>query len=55
MKSKICILASLALGAICPPMLAQETSPKGIVHGPKAGFNITAPEGWVIDTEAGKG
>ena len=36
-------------------MLAQETSPGGIVYGPKAGFNITAPEGWVVDTESGKG
>ncbi len=54
MKSKICILASLALGAICPSMLAQETSPGGTVYGPKAGFNISAPEGWVVDNEAGK-
>ena len=54
MKSKICILASLALGAICPSILAQETSPAGIVYGPKASFNISAPEGWVIDNESGK-
>jgi hypothetical protein len=55
MKSKIRILASLALGAICPPMLAQETLGGGSVHGPKAGFNISAPEGWVVDNESGKG
>ena len=55
MKSKICILASLALGAICPSILAQETSPAGIVYGPKASFNISAPEGWVVDNESGKG
>jgi len=54
MKSKICILASLALGAIWPSMFAQETSPGGIVYGPKASFNISAPEGWVVDNEAGK-
>src|SRR6266496_5144493 len=54
MKSKICILASLALGAICPSMFAQETSPGGIVCGPKASFNISAPEGWVVDNESGK-
>ena len=53
MKSKICILASLALGVSCPSMLGEETSPDGIVYGPKAGFNISAPEGWVIDNEAG--
>src|SRR6266496_1082633 len=53
MKSKICILASLALGAICPSMFAQETSPGGIIYGPKASFNISAPEGWVVDNEAG--
>jgi tetratricopeptide (TPR) repeat protein len=54
MKSKICILASLALGAISPSILAQETSPVGNVYGPKASFNITAPEGWVVDNESGK-
>jgi tetratricopeptide (TPR) repeat protein len=32
-----------------------EKDPAGIVHGPKAGFDITAPEGWVLDTESGKG
>ena len=55
MKSKICILASLAFGAICPSVLAQETLGGGSVHGPKAGFNISAPEGWVVDNESGKG
>jgi hypothetical protein len=30
-----------------------EQSPFGIVHGPKAAFNIAAPEGWVIDNSAG--
>jgi tetratricopeptide (TPR) repeat protein len=54
MKSKICALASLALGAICSSIPAQETL-RGIVHGPKAGFNISAPEGWVLDNESGKG
>jgi hypothetical protein len=27
--------------------------PGGIVYGPKAAFNIAAPEGWVLDNEAG--
>lgn len=45
---------------IQPPATANvrvpgEKDPVGIVHGPKAGFDITAPEGWVLDTEAGKG
>jgi tetratricopeptide (TPR) repeat protein len=31
----------------------QEKYPAGIVHGPKAGFNISPPEGWVVDNEAG--
>ncbi len=26
----------------------------GIVYGPKAAFNITAPEGWVLDNQSGK-
>jgi tetratricopeptide (TPR) repeat protein len=34
---------------------AQDSYREGIVHGPKAGFNITAPEGWVLDNESGKG
>jgi len=54
MKSKICVLASLALSAICASILAQETTPAGNVYGPKASFNITAPEGWVVDNESGK-
>src|SRR5437773_7200306 len=55
MKTKICVLALLALAAVCSPMPAQETSGGGIVHGPKASFNISAPEGWVVDNESGKG
>src|SRR5437773_7393978 len=55
MKTKICVLALLALAAVCSPMPAQETSGGGIVHGPKASFNISAPEGWVLDNESGKG
>jgi tetratricopeptide (TPR) repeat protein len=54
-RPMMCILASLALGAVCPSMPAQETLLSGSVYGPKAGFNISAPEGWVIDTESGKG
>ena len=48
----IVCLTLLLLPAEVP---GQEKDPKGIVHGPKAGFNITAPDGWVIDTKAGKG
>jgi tetratricopeptide (TPR) repeat protein len=55
METKICTFAAVAVGAICPLVFAEETSTSGIVHGPKAGFNITAPEGWVLDTESGKG
>jgi tetratricopeptide (TPR) repeat protein len=56
MKTKIWICGFLAL-AISPAcmLLGEETFRGGIVHGPKAGFNITAPEGWVLDTESGKG
>ncbi len=49
-------------GAVCLALLflpagvpAQDKYPGGIVHGPKAGFNISAPEGWVVDNESGKG
>ncbi|HEY4271860.1 MAG TPA: tetratricopeptide repeat protein [Candidatus Udaeobacter sp.] len=54
MKTKIWIPVLLAIGALAPNILGEENYPGGIVHGPKAGFNITAPEGWVIDTESGK-
>jgi len=56
MKTRICIsgCVALAIFSVCM-LLGEETSPGGIVHGPKAGFNITAPEGWVLDTESGKG
>ena len=53
MKSPFVVcLALLFLPAGVP---GQEKYPAGIVHGPKAGFNITAPEGWVLDTESAKG
>src|SRR2546422_11607236 len=32
---------------------AQENYRGGIVYGPKAAFNIAAPEGWVLDNRAG--
>ena len=32
---------------------AQNNYRGGIVYGPKAAFNISAPEGWVLDNESG--
>src|SRR2546425_4812389 len=47
-------------GVVCLAMLflstavpAQEHYPGGIVYGPKAAFNISAPKGWVLDNESG--
>ncbi|PYK10105.1 MAG: hypothetical protein DME61_04375 [Verrucomicrobia bacterium] len=47
-------------GAVCLALLfltarapAQEKYRGGIVYGPKAAFNISAPEGWVLDNQAG--
>ena len=56
MKTKVCICGFLAL-LICSvcTLLGKETSPSRSVYGPKAGFNISAPEGWVADDESGKG
>jgi tetratricopeptide (TPR) repeat protein len=54
MKTKICTLALLAVSALSPRLVGQETPRGGIVNGPKAGFNIAAPDGWVLDTESGK-
>ena len=53
MKTKVCIVAFLALGAFCPCVSAQESYRGGIVYGPKAAFNISAPEGWVLDNQSG--
>src|SRR5882724_10606671 len=54
MKTKLCVVVFLALGPFCPYGSAQESFRGGVVYGPKAGFNISAPEGWVVDNEAGK-
>jgi hypothetical protein len=48
-----CILAFLAVVTLVPDVAAQDTYPGGIVYGPKAAFNISAPEGWVLDNESG--
>src|SRR5438552_13516556 len=55
MKKKMCICGflALAISSACI-LLGEEPSRGGIVNGPKAGFNIAAPEGWVLDTESGK-
>jgi hypothetical protein len=52
MKTKIHFLVALMLGAAIMDS-AADLSPFGIVYGPKAGFNIAAPEGWVIDNNSG--
>ena len=54
MKTKLCVVVFLALGPFCPYGSAQEPFRVGTVYGPKTGFNISAPEGWVVDNEAGK-
>ena len=53
-RMHICGLLALVISPICL-VHGEETSPAGMVHGPKAGFDIAAPEGWVLDTEAGRG
>ena len=49
-----------AAGVVCLALLflpagvpAQNQNAGGIVYGPKAAFNIAAPEGWVLDNESG--
>jgi tetratricopeptide (TPR) repeat protein len=49
-----CGFLALAISSTCT-LRGEETSPPGTVYGPKAGFNISAPEGWVVDNESGKG
>src|ERR1700745_619349 len=48
-----------AAGVFCLVVLiatavsAQQKAPGGIVYGPKAAFNISAPGGWVLDNGSG--
>jgi hypothetical protein len=42
-----------ALFLWCVAGRTQDTYPGGIVYGPKAAFNIAAPEGWVLDNTVG--
>ena len=51
MKTRLFVCLALLL--FCSPISAQETYPGGIVYGPKAAFNISAPKGWVLDNESG--
>jgi tetratricopeptide (TPR) repeat protein len=53
MKTKMSILTLLALAAFSSSMFAAGTFRDGIVSGPKAAFKIDAPEGWVLDGQAG--
>jgi len=51
MKFKTLLSVALVLGPLVKSSADQV--PFAIVHGPKAAFNIAAPEGWVIDNTAG--
>ena len=51
MKARLFICLPLLL--FCSPISAQKNYPRGIVYGPKAAFNIAAPEGWVLDNTSG--
>jgi hypothetical protein len=50
---KSALLVCLALLFVCDGVPAQEKYRGGIVYGPKAAFNISAPKGWVLDNESG--
>jgi len=50
---RIGLFVRVALAVACGTALAQGPFPGGIVYGPKAAFKIDAPEGWVLDNEAG--
>jgi len=46
-------LLCLVAVSLFSPFSVGQTYPGGIVYGPKAAFNINAPEGWVLDNESG--
>src|SRR6266403_6349429 len=45
----VCILLLL----ICARNFGQENNRSAIVYGPKAAFNVSAPQGWILDNESG--
>jgi hypothetical protein len=47
------LVACIALSLAGVRSFGQENYRGGIVYGPKAAFNISAPQGWVLDNEAG--
>ena len=46
------LFAAVLFLAVCSPAFAQPSA-GGVVYGPKAAFNIKAPDGWVLDPTAG--
>src|SRR5437870_2062529 len=53
-RSMTCVLAFLLLAALSSSADDQQAFRGGTVYGPKAGFNVSAPEGWVVGNESGK-
>jgi len=51
MRSLLVACIALSLGGV--RSFGQENYRGGIVYGPKAAFNISAPEGWVLDNKSG--
>src|SRR5438874_11433428 len=47
------LVACIALSLAGVRSFGQENYRGGIVYGPKAAFNIAAPEGWVLDSTSG--
>jgi hypothetical protein len=47
------LVACIALSLAGVRSFGQENYRGGIVYSPKAAFNISAPEGWVLDNESG--
>jgi hypothetical protein len=50
---KLPLIVCILLLLISTRSFGQENYRGGIVYGPKAAFNISAPEGWVLDNESG--
>src|SRR5438477_11705595 len=47
------LVACIALSLAGVRSFGQENYRGGIVYGPKAAFNISAPKGWVLDNKSG--
>ncbi len=54
--ARCCMLTLAILAGISATLRAQQgTGGTGIIYGPGHAFSVTAPPGWILDNQAGRG